>query len=110
MRTFLRAFAFADELEADAGRLAVLGIGDRQIGQVDGALFRDDPALLLRSLALVTLDHVDAAHERTVLIGTHLDHLARAAFVAARENHDLVALADLGGHHSTSGASEMIFM
>jgi hypothetical protein len=77
---------------------------------VHAALFRDDPALLLRSLALVTLDHVDPAYERTVLIGTHLYHFARSAFVTARENHDLVALADLGGHHSTSGASEMIFM
>ena len=77
---------------------------------MNGALFRDDPALLLRTLALVTFDHVDAAHERTILIGAYLDHLARTAFVTARENHDLIALADLGGHHSTSGASEMIFM
>src|SRR3974377_1253317 len=33
-----------------------------------------------------------------------------APLVAAGQHHDLVALADLGGHHSTSGASEMIFM
>src|SRR5262249_3487230 len=49
--------ALAHELEADAGRLAVLGIGKRQVGQVHGRLFRDDAALLLRALLLVTLDH-----------------------------------------------------
>ena len=41
---------------------------------------------------------------------THLDHLAGAALVAPGDDHDLVALADLRRHHSTSGASEMIFM
>src|SRR6185503_17951423 len=55
-------------------------------------------------------DHVDAAHERARVGGTHLDHLAGPALVAAGQHHDLVALPDLGRHHSTSGASEMIFM
>ena len=40
----------------------------------------------------------------------HLDDFAGPALVAAGENDDLVALLDLRGHHSTSGASEMIFM
>src|SRR5690349_24805825 len=40
----------------------------------------------------------------------HLEHFAAAALVAARQHDDLVALPDLGSHHSTSGASEMIFM
>src|SRR5205814_6702274 len=44
------------------------------------------------------------------LIGAHLEYLAGRALLAAGQHHDLVALADLGGHHSTSGASEMIFM
>src|SRR5215813_1700351 len=98
------------DLEADAGRLAVLGIGDRDVGQMDRQLLGDDAAFLLRGLALVTLDHVDAAHERAVLGRAHLDHLAGAALVATGQHDHLVALADLGGHHSTSGASEMIFM
>src|SRR6202023_3507627 len=63
------------DLEADTGRLAVLGIGERDIGHVDGELLGDDAALLLRGLALVALDHVDAAHHGAVLVRTHLDHL-----------------------------------
>jgi hypothetical protein len=53
---------------------------------------------------------IDAAHQGAVMIGTHLDHLAGATLVAAGEHDHLVALADLRCHHSTSGASEMIFM
>src|SRR4029077_10310365 len=98
------------ELEADPGRLAVLGIGERDVGQVDRQLLGDDAALLLCGLALVALDHVDAARERAVVFRTHLHALAGAALVAAGQHDDLVALADLGRHHSTSGASEMIFM
>src|SRR6476661_3232349 len=73
-------------------------------------LLGNDAALLLRALLLVALDHVDAAHQGAVLLGAHLDHLAGAALVPAREHDHLVALADLRCHHSTSGASEMIFM
>src|SRR6185437_9437105 len=129
----LASTTFADELEADAGRLAVLGVGDRKIGQVDRPLFGDDPAFLLCGLALMALDHVDAAHKRAVFIGAHSDHFAGATFeviavrpdeviavrpdenrdhfagatfVTAGEHDDLVALADLGCHQSTSGASE----
>src|SRR5215470_7417201 len=49
--------AVVPDLEADAGRLAVLGIGDRDVGQVDRQLLGDDAALLLCCLALVALDH-----------------------------------------------------
>src|SRR5213082_445924 len=96
-------------LESDAGRLAVLAdIGN--VGQVDRLLLGDDAALLRLGLLLVALHHVDAAHQRLVLCGAHLEHLAGAALVAAGQNHNLVAFPDLGSHHSTSGASEMIFM
>src|SRR5580704_13501724 len=98
------------DLEADAGRLAVLGIGECDVRQVDGELLGDDAAFLLRGLARVALDHVDAAHQGAVVVRAHLDHLAAPALVAAGEHDDLVALADLCGHHNTSGASEMIFM
>src|SRR5262245_54225998 len=106
----LAVAALAHELEADAGRLAVLGIGQRQVGQMDRPLLGDDPTLLVGGLALVALDHVDAAHQRAAFGRPHFDHLAGAALVAASEHDHLVALLDLGRHHRTSGASEMIFM
>src|ERR1700733_5913530 len=105
--SYLRALRL--NLEADAGRLAVLA-DDRDVGQVDRRLFRDDAALLRLGLLLVTLDEIDAADQRLVVVRTHLEHLAGTALVAAVQHDDLVALPDLGSHHSTSGASEMIFM
>src|SRR6202000_2983922 len=96
-------------LETYAGRLAVLA-DDRDAGQVDRRLFRDDATFLLLGLLLLELDEVDAAHQRLALVGTHLEHFAGTALVAARQHDDLVAFPDLGSHHSTSGASGMIFM
>src|SRR5437868_3571024 len=96
-------------LEAHAGRLAVLA-DDRDVGQVNRRLLGDDAALLRLALLLVALDEIDAADQRLVIGGTHLEHLAGATLVAAVQHDDLVSLADLGSHHSTSGASEMIFM
>ena len=58
----------------------------------------------------MTLDHVDATHQSAVGIGTHFDDFTGAAFVAAVQDDDLIAFADLGSHYSTSGASERIFM
>src|SRR6201984_2224198 len=77
---------------------------------MDRRLLGDDAAFLLRGLALVALDHIDAANEHAAVVAAHFDHLAAAAFVAARDYDHLVALLDLCRHHSTSGASEMIFM
>src|SRR5450631_886595 len=77
---------------------------------MDRALLGDDPALLLRGLALVALDHVDAAHDRARVGRAHFDDFAGAALVTAGEHNHLVAFADFCGHHSTSGASEMISM
>src|SRR5258706_655820 len=96
-------------LEAHAGRLAVAPY-DRDVGQVNRRLLGDDAALLRLGLLLVTLDEIDAADQRLVFGGTDLEHLSGAALVAAVQHDDLFAFADLGGHHSTSGASEMIFM
>src|SRR6201996_9787745 len=96
-------------LEADAGRLAVLAeVGN--VRQMDRRFLGDDAALLRLRLLLVTLHQVDATHQRLVLARTHLEHLAGATLVATVEDDDLVTLPDLGSHHSTSGASEMIFM
>ena len=58
----------------------------------------------------MALDLIDALDEGAALVRLNLDDLAGAALVATREHDHLVALLDLGGHYSTSGASEMIFM
>src|SRR6202142_1522624 len=110
-RAFGNAYLLAIRLnlETYAGRLAVLA-DDRDVGQVDRRLLRDDAALLRLGLLLVALDEVDPAHQRLAVVGAHLEHLAGATLVAAGQHDDLVTLPDLGSHHSTSGASEMIFM
>src|SRR5713101_4597175 len=110
-RAFGNAYflAIRMNLETHAGRLAVLA-DDRDVGQVDRRLLRADAALLRLGLLLVTLDEVDAADQRLVVGGTYLEHLAGTALVAAVQHDDLVAFPDFGSHHSTSGASEMIFM
>src|SRR5580698_11485334 len=64
-------------LESHAGRLAVLA-DERNVGQVDRRLLRDDAALLRLGLLLVALDQVDPAHQRLALGGTHLEHLTSA--------------------------------
>src|SRR4029077_11349065 len=107
---FLAIIALADIFEADPGRLAVLGIGERDVRQVDRRFLGNDAALLRGALLLMALDHVDAAHQRTAVGAAHLDDLAGAALVAARDHDHRVALFDLRRHYSTSGASEMIFM
>src|SRR5665213_3880202 len=100
----------AVETKADAGRFAV-GIGDGDVGQMDARLLGLDAALRVGlGWAGVALDQIEAGDEDSSLLGQHLAHLAGAALVLAGEQHDLVALLDLGGHHSTSGAREMIFM
>src|SRR5262249_17738667 len=99
--------AVGQDLESDARRLAILGVRIGDVGAMDRRLLGDDAPPLLRGLLLVTLDEVDPTHQRAPFVRAHLDHLAGAAAVAPRQHNNLVALADLGGHHSTSGASEM---
>src|SRR3569623_1783131 len=96
-------------LETDAGRLAVLA-DERNVRQLDWRLLGDDAAFLRLRLLLVTLHQIDAANQRTTFRRTHLEHFTGTTLVAARDDDDLIALADLGSHYSTSGASEMIFM
>src|SRR5205823_12914333 len=88
------------------------GIGDCDLRHMQRRFLALDAALraLLRRLAVARVD-VDARHDHLALLGHRLDDLTGAALVLAGQDHDLVALLDLlRGHHSTSGASEMIFM
>src|SRR5215213_6718403 len=97
--------------ETDSRRLAV-GRRDRDLGNVQRRFLALDPTLGidLRRLAVTGVD-VDPRHDHLAVPGHRLDDLSGAPFVLAGQDHHLVALLDLlGGHHSTSGASEMIFM
>ena len=68
------------------------------------------PPSVCARLARVALDEIDAGDDRAAL---RREHLCTSPFLPLSrpvEHDDLVAFLDLGGHHSTSGASEMIFM
>src|SRR4030081_3330053 len=90
-------------LETHAGRLAVLA-DDRDVGQVDRQLLRDDAALLRLGLLLVALDEVDPADQRLVVGGTHLEHLAGAALVSGLQCTDFLIRPDLRSFPSASGS------
>src|SRR5207237_2014295 len=99
-------------LEADAGRLAVLG-RKRDIRNVQRRFLALDPALgiELGGLAVTCVD-VDARHDDLRFLRDRSDDFTRLALVLAGQDDDRVALADLrSGHgYSTSGARLMIFM
>src|SRR5262250_2438516 len=76
---------------------------------MDRRFLAHDSGLLRLRLALVALDHIDTLDQRSVFLGEHLEHRALLALVAAGDDDDVVALADIA-HHRTSGASEMIFI
>src|SRR5437899_12173641 len=75
-------------------------------------LLGDDAAFLGRGLACMAPRHIHAHHDGPVFRGDHTDDLALLALVLAGNDDDLVALADfkLRRHHTTSGASETIFI
>src|SRR5690606_26369192 len=99
-------------LEADAGRLAVLGIGHGNLGDRHRRFEAVDATLRVGLARLaVTGSDVHALDDDLAFLRHDLLDGAGAALVLAREHDDVVALLDLGGgHYSTSGASEMIFM
>jgi hypothetical protein len=72
----------------------------------------DDAALLRRRLLLVATGDIHPLHHRSVVARVHLEHVALLPLVLAGQDDDAIALPDLelDRHHSTSGASEMIFM
>src|SRR5262245_17824097 len=97
--------------DADARRLLVLRVHDRHVGDVDRTLLLDHADLRVRARgvrALMALDHVQAFDEDAILARVGAQDLAGLALVLARDDDDVVLGADL--HHSTSGASDTIFM
>src|SRR5580658_2301297 len=102
--------AVLERLEAHA--IAFLGrrVENQHVRYVQRSLALDDAALhaRLRVRPLMLLGHVEALDAHAV-VRQHFDDGAFAPLVATGDQHHHVALANLL-HHSTSGASEMIFM
>src|SRR5690606_258835 len=91
-------------LNPHSGRLTGLGIGDRDVGDVNrGFATLDTAALILSGRLDVLGDHVDALDHDLVLVGQHSQDLAAGALVLAADDDDRDGVADLL-HHSTSGA------
>src|SRR5919109_4174260 len=120
MSVQLRARAAGDALavavgvpgQPDPRRLLVLGVDDRDVGDVDRTLLLDHPDRHVRAAgqrALMALDHVQAFHVDPLLLRVGADHLAALALVLAGDHDDLVVLAD-AHRHSTSGGRLTIFM
>src|SRR5690242_18898436 len=103
--------AIIEEAIADPRRLLRFRIDMGDVRDVDRRLALDDAARLAGPRRRVALHHIDALHDDAVLRTLHAQHLAALALVAAGQDDHLVALLDLEfRHHSTSGASETIFM
>src|SRR5215468_7742731 len=87
-----------EDLEPDARRLAALGIGEADVGDVDRRLLVDDPTGIAGRRARVALHHVHALHEHARFLAQHPQHLAGLALVLAGPDDHLVALPDLEFH------------
>src|SRR4051794_6025744 len=130
-----RAPAVADLLAAvgdavaDASCFIAARAHERDVVDADGRFLLDHATgrhlgaarSLDRARLRMALDHVDLLDDQPAILGQHLEHLAAASDVLAGQHLDLVAAPDLEtglglllglrlGHHSTSGASETIFM
>src|SRR5579859_3845517 len=102
--------AVLERLGADAVALLRRRIEEGDVGNMDRQVLVHDAAghALHRVRTLVLLDAVHAFHHDVGVIHP-AQHHAPLALVAAREHDHLVAFLD-ARHHSTSGASDTIFM
>src|SRR5690606_14209391 len=80
------------------------------VGDVDRRLLGDDAALADAGRAHVLGAQVPTLHDAGALPRVHAEHRALFAALVAGDNHHSNALADVHRHHTTSGASETIFM
>src|SRR5262249_17407998 len=105
------SFSVSPQSDARAG--VAVRVHQHHVGDVDrGLLLGDAPRDVLGRIGPhVALDHVDALDDDAPLAREDLDDLPLAPAVLACDHDDLVVLLQLRVfHHSTSGASEMIFM
>src|SRR3546814_19476746 len=99
--------------EADARRLARLGVRDRDLADVQRRFLAFEAALrVLLVRLLVAGDDIDARDEDLSGLRPALRHLAGLALVLAGQDDKRVALFDLGHHpgQSPSTARLMIFL
>src|ERR1700752_2580154 len=86
------------EFDAHTGGLAVLGVDQHHVGDVERPLALDHPAGLLAGCrlggALVALDDVEPLDIDPVLLGVDAEHLAPLAAVLAADDDDLVVSPD----------------
>src|SRR5437763_2991870 len=83
-----------------------------EVRDVDLQLFLDDAAGIAHAGLRMPTGDVDALHDGARLGRKNAQHLALLSLVAAADDDDVVVLFDLqlGHRHSTSGASETIFI
>src|SRR3546814_6907801 len=99
--------------EADARRLARLGVGNRDLADVKRRFLALEAALrVLLARLLVAGDDVDARDDDLAVLRQALRHFAGLALVLAGQDDDGVTLLDLGHTHgqNTSGRRLMIFI
>src|SRR5918999_261966 len=93
---------------AEAGRLVVLGVEQRHVGDVHRAFALDHADLRVRARrvrALVALDDVDALDVDAVARPVDAEDPARLALVLARDHDDLVVGAQLHVRAAEGGTS-----
>src|SRR5262245_28906768 len=98
---------------ADARRLVASAAQGLDVGCGDGRFLLDDAALLLDTARLgVALHEVQPFDDDAVLLRDDAQDLAGlAALLAGDDEHGVVLAQSMDRHaHSTSGASEIIFM
>jgi hypothetical protein len=81
------------------------------VRDVNCRLTLHDAARLAGPRLRMPLHHVDALNDDAIVCAHDTQHFAALALVFSGQDDDLVALFDFElRHHSTSGASETIFM
>ena len=89
-------FAVFKKLEADSVRLLAVGVVHSQIGDPDWGFFLNDPTCFsfVRVGAGVLFHHIDAVHQRSLVV-EHTQDGSAFAFIAAREHNNVVAFSKL---------------
>src|ERR1051325_1956297 len=94
---------------AHAGALARLRVERHHLAGGERRFDLEDPARTLRRRGKMLLHEIDPLHDDHAALGHDAYDLALLALVVAADHDDAVAFAN-ARHHSTSGASETIFM